>query len=166
MFVAIIISINLLNTLALTNNYYMEIDKYFATGYTGSKNFSQLDVKSAKATGFTSPTDDYMERGIDLNEQLIGNKPATFFLRVRSDSMKNAGIFTGDVVIVDRSLDAVNGKIVIAVLDGEMLIRRFEKSKNKVLLHPESSGLSALEIDPGCDSFGIWGVVTYVIHHV
>lgn len=144
----------------------MEIDKYFATGYSGSKHISQLDVKSAKATGFTSPTDDYMERGIDLNEQLIGNKPATFFLRVRSDSMKNAGIFQGDVVIVDRSLDAISGKIIIAVLDGEMLIRRLERTNNRVRLLPEGSGLSALEIDPGHDNFGIWGVVTYVIHHV
>lgn len=144
----------------------MEIDNYFATRYTGSKKFSQLDVKTTNATGFTSPTDDYMDRGIDLNEQLISNKPATFFMRVRSDSMKNAGIFSGDVVIVDRSLNAVSGKIVIAVLDGEMLIRRFEKINNRVRLMPECGDLSALEIDPGCDSFGIWGVVTYVIHHV
>ena len=144
----------------------MEIDKYFATQYTGSKKFSQLDVKTTQATGFTSPTDDYMDRGIDLNEQLISNKPATFFMRVRSDSMKNAGIFNGDVVIVDRSLTVVNGKIVIAVLDGEMLIRRFEKKNNRVWLSPECGDLSALEIDPGCDSFSVWGVVTYVIHHV
>ena len=144
----------------------MEVDKYFATGYNGSRKFSPLNVKSTNATGFTSPTDDYMDRGIDLNEQLVKNKPATFFMRIKSDSMKNAGIFNGDVVIVDRSLNAVPGKIVIAVLDGEMIIRRYDKLNNRVRLSPECSDLSALEIDPGCDSFSIWGVVTYVIHHV
>ena len=144
----------------------MDIDNYFATQYKGSKNFSQLDVKTANATGFTAPSDDYMERGIDLNEQLIGNKPATFFMRVASDSMRNAGIFNGDVVIVDRSLKPVSGKVVIATLDGEMLIRRLERIKNRVRLVPESGNLSAIDIDESCDGFEIWGVVTYVIHHV
>lgn len=145
----------------------MEIDKYFATSYNGSKAFSQHDVNTANATGFGAGADDYMERGIDLNEQLISNKPATFFMRVRSDSMQGAGIFSGDVVIVDRSLKPINGKVVIAVLDGEMLIRRLEKLNSRVRLVPESSsGLSAIEISESCEGFGIWGVVTYVIHAV
>ena len=144
----------------------MDIDNYSATGYKGSKNFSQLDVKTTNATGFTAPSDDYAERGIDLNEQLIGNKPATFFMRVRSDSMKNAGIFNGDVVIVDRSLKAVNGKVIIATLDGEMLIRRLERVNKHLRLVPESGNLSAIEIDESCDSFEVWGVVTYVIHQL
>ena len=80
--------------------------------------------------------------------------------------MINAGIFHGDVVIVDRSLKAVSGKIVIAVLQGEMLIRRFEKTFNKARLVPETDKLSPIDIDPGCEDFSIWGVVTYVIHSV
>src|SRR5688572_30868672 len=106
----------------------MEPNKIFASGYSGSKAFTQWDVQTADATGFGAAADDYMERGIDLNEQLVRNKPATFFMRVRGDSMAGAGIFDGDIVIVDRSLKAVPGKIVIANLNGEMLIRRLEKT--------------------------------------
>ena len=142
----------------------MDIDNYFATGYKGSKNFRASDLKTVNATGFTSPTDDYAERGIDLNEELIANKPSTFFMRVRSDSMINAGIFNGDVVIVDRSLKPVNGKIVIATFDGEMLIRRLEKINNHLRLVPECGNLSSIEIDESYDGFEIWGVATYVIH--
>src|SRR6476661_6523526 len=98
----------------------------FQAGYKGSKDYSQWDVPTANATGFGAAADDYAERGIDLNEQLIKNKPATFFMRVNSDAMIGAGIHNGDVVIVDRSLEARNGKVIIAVLDGEMLIRRLE----------------------------------------
>ena len=102
----------------------METDNFFATNYAGSKALNQWDVPSAKATGFGAAADDFMEKGIDLNEQLIRNKPATFFMRVRSDAMKDAGIFNGDVVIVDRSINPVSGKVVIAVLNGDMIIRR------------------------------------------
>lgn len=142
----------------------MELENYSASSYRGSKGFTQRDVPTANATGFGAPADDYMDRGIDLNEQLIRNKPSTFFMRVNSDAMQNAGIFHGDVVIVDRSLKAESGKVVIAVLHGEMLIRRFEKTFNKSRLHPESGPLSPIDIDPGCEDFFIWGVVTYVIH--
>ena len=142
----------------------MEIDKYFATSYNGSKAFSQLDVKTANATGFGAGADDYMDRGIDLNEQLIRNKPATFFMRVRGDAMVGAGIHDGDIVIVDRSLKAVSGKVVIATLNGEMLIRRLEKTFNKIRLLPETSKLSPIEVDTSGNEFAIWGVVTYAIH--
>ena len=75
-----------------------------AAGYDGSKRFTQHDVPTANATGFGAAADDYMERGIDLNEQLIRNKPATFFMRVTGNSMINAGIYDGDIVIVDKSI--------------------------------------------------------------
>jgi len=106
----------------------------------------------------------YMERGIDLNEQLIRNKPATFLMRVSGDAMTGAGIFSGDVVIVDRSAKAVNGKVVIANLNGEMLIRRLEKTFNKIRLVPETPRLSPIDVDLSGAEFAIWGVVTYVIH--
>jgi DNA polymerase V len=142
----------------------MEQEKIFTARYNGSKAFSQMDVQTANATGFGAAADDYMERGIDLNEQLIKNKPATFFMRVTSDAMKNAGIFKGDVVIVDRSLKATNGKVVIAAVGGEMLIRRFEGTKDRVRLLPEANNLSAINLDATCEDFLVWGVVTYVIH--
>jgi DNA polymerase V len=140
----------------------MEIEQFLSAGYRGSKEFRQLDVPTANATGFGSAADDYMDRGIDLNEQLIRNKPATFFMRVQGSSMVNACIHDGDIVIVDRSIKPQSGKIIIAVVDGEMLIRRLEKTLNKIRLIPETSRLSPMEITE-YSNFIIWGVVTYVI---
>src|SRR6266700_7132348 len=142
----------------------MELEQFFGADYKGSKRFTQKDIITANATGFTAAADDYMERGIDLNEELIGNKPATFFMRVRGDAMIGAGIHNGDLVIVDRSLKAGSGKVVIATLNGEMMIRRLEKTFNKLRLLPESPKLPAIEVDVSCNDFSIWGVVTYVIH--
>lgn len=138
-------------------------DEYYAPAYKGSKQYTQQQVKTADATGFTAAADDYMERGIDLNEQLIKNKPATFFFRMTGDAMSGAGIFNGDVLIVDRSIKTANGKIVVAVLNGEMLVRRLETSINKIRLLPESPRLSPIEVDAQ-SSFNVWGVVTYNIH--
>jgi DNA polymerase V len=143
----------------------MEVEKFFSAGYSGSKRFTQKDVPAANATGFTAAADDYMERGIDLNEQLIRNKPATFFMRVSGNSMTGAYIHDGDIVIVDRSLKPVNGKIVIAVVDGEMLIRRYEKTMNSLRLVPETPKLSPIDVSEFSD-YCIWGVVIYVIKNV
>jgi DNA polymerase V len=143
----------------------MDTNPLYSSDYNGTKDYTQWNVKTANATGFGAAADDYAERGIDLNEQLVQNKPATFFMRVNSDAMIGAGIHNGDVVIVDRSLTAGNGKVVIAVLNGEMLIRRLYISNNKKRLLPETSKLSAIDIDPFAE-FSVWGVVTYVIHQV
>jgi DNA polymerase V len=105
------------------------------------------------------------DAGFDLNEHLVRNKPSTFFMRVNSDAMIGAGIHNGDVIIVDRSLPAKNGKIVVAVLNGEMLVRRYERSVNKIRLVPETTQLASIDVDP-FSQFSIWGVVTYVIHEV
>lgn len=140
----------------------MEVENFFGSAYKGSKRFIQKDVPTANATGFGAAADDYMERGIDLNEQLIRNKPATFFMKVSGDSMLNAGIYNGDIVLVDRSIKPVNGKIVIAVIDGEMLIRRYEKTFNKMLLVPETNKLSTIDVSEFND-FHVWGVVICVI---
>ena len=142
----------------------MNGEVFFGAAYKGSKQFTQQEVKTANATGFTAAADDYMERGIDLNEQLIQNKPATFFMRVSGDAMIGAGIHDGDVVIVDRSVKAVSGKVVIATLNGEMLIRRLEKTFNKIRLIPETTRLSPIDVDVSASDFSIWGVVTYAIH--
>ena len=141
----------------------MDGDVIFGTAYKGSKAFTQQEVRTANATGFGAAADDYAEKGIDLNEQLVRNKPATFFMRVRGEAMIGAGIHDGDVVIVDRSLKPDSGKVIIASLNGEMLIRRFEKTFNKVRLIPETSKLATIDIDPYAE-FSVWGVVTYVIH--
>src|SRR5688572_13682058 len=116
----------------------MEPNKFFASGYSGSKAFTQWDVQTANATGFGAAADDYMERGIDLNEQLVRNKPATFFFRMKGDAMTGVGIFDNDVLIVDRSLKLVNGKIIVAILNGELLVRRFHKNFSSAFLIPEN----------------------------
>ena len=144
----------------------MDGGEFFSSAYWGSKDVNQRHVKKANDTGFGTAADDYAERGIDLNEQLVKNKPATFFMRVNGAAMTGAGIYSGDVVIVDRSLQAKNNSVIIAVLNGEMLIRRFQILENgKRLLVPETKRLSAIEIKEG-ESFDVWGVVTYVIHSV
>ncbi|MBL0055636.1 MAG: translesion error-prone DNA polymerase V autoproteolytic subunit [Chitinophagaceae bacterium] len=140
----------------------MEVENFFPAGYSGSKRFTQAEVPTANATGFTAAADDYMERGIDLNEQLIRNKPATYFMRVSGNSMTGACINDGDIVIVDKSIKPVSGKIVIAVIDGEMLIRRLEKTINTMRLIPETPRLSPIDVHEFSE-VKIWGVVTYVI---
>lgn len=134
--------------------------------YKGSKQFTQWEVPAANATGFGAAADDYMERGIDLNEQLIRNKPATFFFRMNSDAMIGAGIFKGDTLIVDRSIRAVSGKIVIAILDGELLVRRFVKHPNSVTLVAENTRYGNIALNGFDDRANVWGVVTYSIHAV
>jgi DNA polymerase V len=141
----------------------MEAENFFSAGYTGSKGFGQLQIPNANATGFGAAADDYMERGIDLNEQLIKNKPATFFMRVSGNSMVGAGIHHGDIVIVDRSVRPVTGKVVIAVVNGEMLIRRLEQSFNRMRLIPETPKLATIEVTEFSE-VSIWGVVVYTIH--
>lgn len=102
----------------------------------------------------------------DPGKQLLLDKSATFFMWVNSDSMKGAGIYSGDMVIIDRSLKAASGKIVIALLNGEMLIRRFEKTFNKIRLVPETDKLAPIDIDGSCEEFSVCGVVTHVIRPV
>jgi DNA polymerase V len=139
----------------------MDVENFSGSSYAGSKEFNQHDVPTANATGFGAAADDYMERGIDLNEQLVKNKPATFFMRVSSNSMINAGISIGDIAIVDKSVRLVSGKIVIAVVDGEMLIRRYEKIFNKVFLWAEASKPSKIDVtERECK---VWGVVMWVV---
>ena len=142
----------------------MDNNIFYTPNYKGSKDYTQWDVPKANATGFGAAADDYAERGIDLNEQLIKNKPATFFMRVNSNAMTGASIYKGDVVIVDRSLEAKNEKIIIAVVDGEMLIRKLEIHNGKKRLIALTNKLSALDVDE--QKFSVWGVVTYVIHTV
>ena len=141
----------------------MEIEKFFTPEYNGSKQFKQQDVTHANATGFGAAADDYMERGIDLNEQLIRNKPATYFFRMKGDAMKDAGIFDNDILIVDRSLGLTSGKVIVSILNGELLVRRFLKNFSSAFLIPENDRFKTINLAEFSD-FNVWGVVTYVIH--
>lgn len=128
-----------------------------------NKNYQASQVVQANATGFGAASDDFMERGIDLNEQLIHNKPATFFFRVNSDAMLGAGIHIGDTLIVDRSISPRSGKVVVAILNGEFLVRRLQMQTHSVTLLPENKKYGAIHIEH-LEDYKTWGVVTYVIH--
>ena len=141
----------------------MDGEDFFGAAYKGSKQFTQQQVKTANATGFGAAADDYAERGIDLNEQLIKNKPATFFFRMKGDAMESAGIFDGYILIVDRSLKLVSGKIIVAILNGELLVRRFHKNFSSAFLIPENPRYKPVNLAEFSD-FKIWGVVVYAIH--
>jgi DNA polymerase V len=113
--------------------------------------------------GFPSPADDHLEASIDLNQQYIKNPVATFFVRVQGHSMIGAGIHNNDMLVVDRSLEAKNGSIVIAVVNGELTVKRLLLNDNCVLLMPENPEYEPIEVT---DMMGlhIWGVVAHVIH--
>ena len=143
----------------------MDGEEFFGSAYKGSKQFTQQEVRTANATGFGAAADDYMERGIDLNEQLVRNKPATYFFRMKGDAMRDAGIFDGDVLVVDRSLKLANGKVIVAILNGELLVRRFHKNFSSAFLIPDNNRYKTINLSEFSD-FMMWGVVTYVIHAV
>lgn len=113
--------------------------------------------------GFPSPADDYLEQNLNLNEYLIPHPAATFFVRVEGESMRGAGIHPGDLLIVDRSLEPTNGKIVIAVINSEFTVKRIRIDQDKVYLEPANPQFQSIEINPHSD-FQVWGVATYVIH--
>lgn len=138
-------------------------NSFFNTAYTGTKQFTQQQVATANATGFGAAADDFMERGIDLNEQLILNKPATFFFKMNGDAMLQANILAGDILIVDRSIKVTNGKIIVAAINGELVVRRFEQAFNKAKLSATNTKYRDIDIDE-FTSFSCWGVVTCVIH--
>ncbi|MBF0532214.1 MAG: translesion error-prone DNA polymerase V autoproteolytic subunit [Candidatus Omnitrophica bacterium] len=117
---------------------------------------------SPVAAGFPSPADDYIDKSLDLNEHLIQRPAATFFVRVEGDSMINAGIMPGSLLIVDRSVTPANGSIIVAILDGEFTVKRYKKTKDEIILSPENPRYEPVVIKEGRD-FEVWGVVQHVI---
>jgi DNA polymerase V len=115
------------------------------------------------SAGFPSPAEDYMEGSLDLNKYLIKNPAATFFVKVSGNSMIDAGIHNGDILIVDRSVEPADKKIIIAVVNGELTVRRIRTIQGKVVLISENQGYSPLQVEEEMN-FEIWGVVTNVIH--
>ena len=116
------------------------------------------------SAGFPSPADDYTEENIDLNEHLISNPFSTFFLRVKGDSMINSGIKDKDLVIVDKSLTAKPGNIIIAMIDGEFTVKRLSIKNNELYLKSENHNYPDFRFKNHID-VQIWGVVIYSIHN-
>ena len=128
-----------------------------------TKKFRIPLLNDSVSAGFPSPADDYTEENIDLNEYLISNPFSTFFLRVKGDSMINAGIKDKDLIIVDKSLIAKPGNIIIAMIDGEFTIKRLSIKNDELYLKAENHNYPDFSFKKHVD-VQIWGVVIYSIH--
>lgn len=141
---------------------YSRVEEVFA--FLDSRLLYKLPLFSSTVrAGFPSPADDYIEMHIDLNEYLISHQASTFIVRASGDSMTGAGIHSGDLLIVDRSLAPNHGKIVIAAINGELTVKRLHIQDGRVQLLPDNERYPPIDIQEDLD-FVIWGVVTFVIH--
>ncbi len=122
-------------------------------------------MSSRIAAGFPSPADDYVEKALDLNTHLIQHREATFILRVSGWSMRDAGIFDGDEIIVDRAIPPTDGKIVVAAIRGELTVKRLRRVGNAFHLVAENPEFPPIALQEG-EELCIWGVVTRVLHRV
>ncbi|HJM70465.1 MAG TPA: translesion error-prone DNA polymerase V autoproteolytic subunit [Candidatus Marinimicrobia bacterium] len=120
-------------------------------------------IESQVSAGFPSPADDYMDLPIDLNEFLIKHPSATFYVRVKGDSMEGAGIRNGDLLIVDRAEEPRNKSIVLGIINGEFTVKRIMKKSGDLFLIPDNPDYKPIKIDDNME-FQVWGVVTYVVH--
>ena len=112
--------------------------------------------------GFPSPADDFLEKRLDLNEYLIKNPPATFLVRVSGQSMKDVGIFDGDMLVVDKSLQPVSGSVVVAIVHGEFTVKTLKMQGMRTYLLPANGQYRPIEVTPEMDC-EVWGVVASVI---
>ena len=127
-----------------------------------------LDIpfyQSNVPAGFPSPAEDFMDLALNLQEYLVQHPSATFCVRVTGDSMQNAGIYSGDVMVVDRALEPQNNTIVLAILDGEFTVKRIQKKGQELYLKPENSKFKPIQITEEMN-FQVWGVVTHIIHKI
>ena len=125
----------------------------------GNEGLSRKSIRP----GFGSMAEESADPGLDLNLQLIMNRSATYFFRMKGDAMEQAGIYPGDLLIVDRAQKAANGKIIVASLEGELFIRRYRKTFNQLLLESDNPRHKTIEVGE-FSRFDSWGVVTCVIH--
>ena len=124
-----------------------------------------LFIDTGISAGFPSPTEDFSESKLSLDEELIRNKDATFFARVSGQSMIDAGLNDNDLLVIDRSLLPSHNRIAVCFLDGEFTVKRLKVKKGEVWLQPENKNYRAIKITPEND-FIIWGIVTNVIKKV
>ena len=160
------VPVSLVNTINPVIEIYKSQVKSDVEVLLANDNPTELSIPiftSRVQAGFPSPADDHLEDTLDLNTQLIHHKEATFFVKAQGDSMIGAGIQQGDILIVDKSLTAKSGKIVIAVVDGEFTVKRLHKYKGNITLKAENPDFKDIKIG-GDDELIIWGVVTSVIH--
>lgn len=118
---------------------------------------------SKVSAGFPSPATDHIDQCLDLTGYLVLHPEATFFLRVKGNSMTGAGIHHGDLLIVDRSLEPVSGRVVVAALNGELTVKRMQRSGNRITLKAENPAYPDVTVADDQD-LQIWGVVAHVVH--
>ncbi len=113
----------------------------------------------AAACGFPSPAEDYVDKPLDFNELLIEHPATTFAIRIEGDSMTGAGIFPGDIAVVDRAREPVNGSIVLTMVDGAFTVKRYRIKNGAVWLQAENPAFADMQMT-GEQSFEVWGVIT------
>ena len=125
--------------------------------------FQKVSYFESVSAGFPSPADDYLEQSLDINKFLITNPSTTFFAKVDGRSMIGAGIYPGDILIVDRSKSVKNKDVIIALIEGDFTVKRFVKKQNRCFLRPENKHYPTIEVTDRND-FEVWGVVIKVLH--
>ena len=122
-------------------------------------------VEQGISAGFPSPADDFKEIRISLDKELVKNSESTFYARVSGDSMENAGLSDGDMIIIDRSLNPEKNKIAVCFLDGEFTVKRIIKRGENLYLKPENKNFKEIKIE-SYNNLQVWGIVTYVIKKI
>ena len=122
-------------------------------------------VEQGISAGFPSPADDFKEIRISLDKELVKNQESTFYARVSGESMTEAGLDDGDLIVIDRSLNPENGKIAVCFIDGEFTVKRIKKEKDKFYLMPENKKYKPIKLEEDNELI-IWGIVEYVIKKV
>lgn len=144
----------------LKNLHTTKVFDFYMPDFTTELELPYVDV--GISAGFPSPADDFIELTIDLNRELIKHKDSTFFAKVKGDSMKNAGIFDGDLLIIDKSLEPQDGKIAICQIDGDFTVKRIKKENDVVWLIAENEDYKPIKVTEE-NELMIWGIVIHSI---
>lgn len=144
----------------LKNLHTTKVFDFYAPDFTTELELPYVDV--GISAGFPSPADDFIELTIDLNRELIKHKDSTFFAKVKGNSMKNAGIFDGDLLIIDKSLEPQDGKIAICQIDGDFTVKRIKKENDVVWLIAENEDYKPIKVTEE-NELMIWGIVIHSI---
>jgi DNA polymerase V len=123
----------------------------------------ELPFAEAISAGFPSPAADYLEMSLDINKELVNNPSATFYGRVKGNSMIDAGIHDGDILVIDKSLEPANNKRAVCFIDGQFTLKTLKVVNGEVWLKPENKAYAPIKITPDND-FMVWGIVTHIIH--
>jgi DNA polymerase V len=144
----------------LKNLHTTKVFDFYAPDFSTELELPYVDV--GISAGFPSPADDFIELRIDLNKELIKHKDSTFFAKVKGNSMKNAGIFDGDLLIIDKSLEPQDGKIAICQIDGDFTVKRIKKENDVVWLIAENEDYKPIKVTEE-NELMIWGIVIHSI---